>query len=144
MHGHPPPLWGANAPPAEMAGGPMEEALLSVPKVQDFDPDPKTRNRRWPRPALDYNTRSEVQGSLDAALQKLAKKRIRPKKRKQMERIASERRRQLERGEYFEAVSAAATVPPRPTATDAATATVAPIQTTTTATTARPVQMELF
>ena len=130
--------------PAQIAGGPMEEALYSVPKPQDFDPDPATRNRRWPRPALDYNTRAEVQSSLDAALQKLAKKRVSPKKRKQMERIAATRKRQLERGEYFEAVSAAAILPPRPTATDAATAPAAPIQTTTTATAARPLQMELF
>ena len=26
--------------PAEIAGGPMEEALYNVPKAQDFDPDP--------------------------------------------------------------------------------------------------------
>lgn len=106
--------------PAEIAGGPMEEALYAVPKAQDFDPDPATRNRRWPRPALDYNTRVEVQGSLNAALQKLAKKRITPKKRKQMERIAATRRRQLARGEYFEAISAA-TLPTSSTATDTAT-----------------------
>ena len=61
-----------------------------------------------------------------------------------MERIAATRRRQLERGEYFEAVSAAAILPARPTATDAATAPAAPIQTTTTATAARPVQLQLF
>ena len=130
--------------PAEIAGGPMEEALYNVPKPQDFDPDPATRNRRWPRPALDYNTRAEVQSSLNAALQKLAKKRITPKKRKQMERIAATRRRQLERGEYFEAISAAAILPPRPTATDAATVPAAPIQTTAPATAARPQQMFLF
>ena len=128
--------------PAEIAGGPMEEALYAVPKAQDFDPDPTTRNRRWPRPALDYNTRAEVQGSLNAALQKLAKKRITPKKRKQRERIAATRRQQLARGEYFEAVRAAATLPTSPTATDMATDAAAPIQSTATA--ARLVQMLLF
>ncbi len=130
--------------PAEIAGGPMEEALYSVPKAQDFDPDPITRAKRWPRPALDYHTRAEVQSSLDGALRKLAQKRISAKKRKQMERIAATRRRQLERGEYLEAVSAAAILPARPTATDAATAPAAPIQTTTTATATRPVQLQLF
>ena len=127
--------------PIELTGGPMEEALVRVPKPQDFDPDPATRAKRWPRPAHDYNTRAEVQGSLDGALRKLAGKRISPKKRKQMERIAATRCWQLERGEYFEAVSAAAILPPRPR--DAAPVTAAPIQTTT-ATAARPVQMELF
>ena len=126
--------------PAEIAGGPMEEALYRVPKAQDFDPDPATRAKRWPRPATDYNTQAEVQSSLDAALQKLAKKRISPKKRKQMERIVATRKRQLERGEYLEAVSAAAILPPKPTATDAATVPAAPIQTTTTGS----VQIELF
>ena len=94
------------------------------------------------RPALDYNTRAEVQGSLNAALQKLAKKRITPKKRNQMERIAATRRRQLVRGEYFEAVSAATTLPTLPTTTDATRSAVAPIQSTATA--VRPVQMLLF
>ena len=60
--------------PIEIAGGPMEEALYAVPKPQDFDPDPATRAKRWPRPAHDYNTRAELQGSLDAALRKLAQK----------------------------------------------------------------------
>ena len=128
--------------PIEIAGGPMEEALYAVPKPQDFDPDPATRAKRWPRPAHDYNTRAELQGSLDAALRKLAQKRISARKRRQMERIAAKRRRQLERGEYFEAVSAVTILPP--TATGAATVPAAPIQTTTTATAARPQQMLLF
>ncbi len=98
--------------PIELAGGPMEEALFAVPKPQDFDPDPATRAKRWPRPALDYNTRAELQSSLDAALHKLAQRRISPRKRQQMERIVAKRRRQIERGEYFEAVTAAPNVQP--------------------------------
>ena len=104
--------------PIELAGGPMEESLFAIPKPQDFDPDPATRAKRWPRPALDYNTRAELQSSLDAALHKLAQRRISARKRQQMERIVAERKRQLERGEYFEAVTAAPNV--QPTATTAA------------------------
>ena len=103
--------------PIEIAGGPMEEALFAVPKPQDFDSDPVTRAKRWPRPALDYNTRAELQSSLDAALQKLSQRRISARKRRQMERIVARRRRQLARGEYFEAVSTATI----PQATPAAT-----------------------
>ena len=102
--------------PIELEGGPMEEALFAVPKPQDFDPDPATRAKRWPRPALDYNTRAELQSSLDAAVQRLAQRRISPRKRQQMERIAATRKRQLERGEYFEAVSAAPNSQPTATA----------------------------
>jgi hypothetical protein len=111
--------------PIEIAGGPMEEAFFAVPKPQDFDPDPASRAKHWPRPALDYNTRAELESSLQAALHKLAGRRISTRKRRQMERIVAKRRRQLERGEYFEAVS------------------VAPIQTMT-ATVARPQQILLF
>lgn len=120
----------------------MEAALYAVPKLQDFDPDPATRAKRWPRPTHDYNTRAELQGSLDAALDKLAQKRISARKRKQMERITAKRRRQLARGEYSEAVRAAAILPP--TATDVAIVPAAPIQTKTMATAARPQQMLLF
>ena len=102
--------------PIEIAGGPMEEALFAVPKPQDFDPDPATRAKRWPRPALDYNTRAELQSSLDAALHKLAQRRISPRKRQQMERIVATRKRQLARGEYFEAVTAAPNGQPTATA----------------------------
>ena len=129
--------------PAQIAGGPMEEALYSVPKAQDFDPDPITRAKRWPRPAHDYNTRAEVQSSLNAALQKLAKKPHHPQEAKaEWSGLRPRAGSSLHAGNTSRPSAPRATLPTSPTAPDTATDAVAPIQST--APGARPVQMLLF
>lgn len=97
--------------PTDMAAGPLDVAVWQPPKPTDFHPDPKVRRARSEAPIEALPTLAEINSSLNLAKNDLAKKSISSKRRAQLERIVSERNKQIEKGQYVEARLKAPTPP---------------------------------